>query len=63
MFFYQYLPIKLIGNIQPIFEDRLKNGEKISDIQLLYWGESDIASKDEIAEYATNNGIVALIFA
>lgn len=46
-----------------IFEDRLKNGEKISNIQLLYWGESDIASKDEIAEYATNNGIVALIFA
>ena len=29
MFFYQYLPIKLIGNIQPIFEDRLKIFEEI----------------------------------
>lgn len=44
-------------------EDRLKDNKEVSDIQLLYWGESDIASKDEIAEYVKDNGVVALIFA
>lgn len=29
MMFYQYLPIKLIGEIQPIYEDRLKCFDKI----------------------------------
>lgn len=44
-------------------EDRLKSGEEVSDIQLLYWGESDVSSKDEIAEYVKDNGTVAVIFA
>lgn len=43
-------------------EERLKHGENISDIQLLYWGESDEATKDEIEEYVKNNTMVALIF-
>lgn len=46
-----------------IIEDRLKKGKIVSDIQLLYWGESEIASKDEISEYGKNNGMVAMIFA
>ena len=43
-------------------EDRLIAGKSVTDIQLLYWGESDVASKDEIAEYATSNAMVAMIF-
>lgn len=46
-----------------IIEDRLKRGKKVSDIQLLYWGESDLANKEEIAEYITDNYMVAMIFA
>lgn len=46
-----------------ILEDRLKSGKTLSDIQLLYWGESEVASRDEIAEYAENNAMVAMIFA
>lgn len=44
-------------------EDRLKTGKNVTDIQLLYWGESDIASKDEIAQYIEDNAMVAMIFA
>lgn len=44
-------------------EDRLKSGKNVTDIQLLYWGESDVANKDEIAQYIENNTIVAMIFA
>lgn len=51
------------GLIEPqVIEDRLKEGKSISDIQILYWGESDIASKDEIAEYIKDNATVAFIF-
>lgn len=46
-----------------IIENRLKEGKSVSDIQLLYWGESDVASKDEIVEYVKENGMVAMIFA
>lgn len=46
-----------------ILENRLKSGKTLSDVQLLYWGESEIASKDEIAEYAKDNAMVAMIFA
>lgn len=50
--------------IEPqIIEDRLKQNKTVSDIQLLYWGESNVASKDEIAEYAKDNAMVAIIFA
>lgn len=46
-----------------VIEDRIKNGKNVSDIQLLYWGESDVSSKDEIAEYIEDNAMVAMIFA
>lgn len=45
-----------------IIEDRLIKGDTVSDVQLLYWGESDIASKDEIIEYVEDNGMATLIF-
>lgn len=44
-------------------EDRIKSGKTVSNIQLLYWGESDVASKDEIKEYIEDNLTVAMIFA
>ena len=44
-------------------EDRLKDGKDVTDIQLLYWGESNVSSKDEIAQYIKDNGTVAIIFA
>ena len=46
-----------------VIEEKIKKGQEVSDIQLLYWGESDIASKDEIAKYCKNNAMVAIIFA
>lgn len=46
-----------------IIEDRLKQNKTVTDIQLLYWGESDIASKDEFTEYIKDNAMVAMIFA
>lgn len=49
--------------IEPqILEDRLKSNKELSDIQLLYWGESDVATKDEIVEYIKDNAMVAMIF-
>lgn len=46
-----------------VIENRLKNKKNVTDIQLLYWAESDFASKNEIAEYAKDNSMIALIFA
>lgn len=54
-------------NEEPInpqtIENRLKEGKKVTDIQLLYWGESDVSTKEEIKEYIEKNEIVAIIFA
>lgn len=46
-----------------IIENKLEQGKDVSDTQILYWGESDISSKEKISKYVKNNGIVALIFA
>jgi len=49
--------------IEPqVIEDKIIKGEIVSDIQLLYWGESNIASKEEITKYAKDNAMVTLIF-
>lgn len=44
-------------------EDKLKNGDEISDSQLFYWAYSDEASKEEMSEYIKDNTIIAFIFA
>lgn len=43
-------------------EDRLNNGESVTDVQLLYWAESEIANKEKIKKYAKDNGMVAVVF-
>lgn len=43
-------------------EDKLKQGQYVSDLQILDWGKSKISSKDEIKKYANDNALVALIF-
>lgn len=46
-----------------VIEDRLMQNASVSDVQLLYWAQSDVSSKEEIKKYAKNNAMVALIFA
>lgn len=54
----------IIDLIEPqVIEDRIKQNKIVSDIQLMYWAESDIATKDEIVEYAKDNLMVVIIFA
>lgn len=45
-----------------IIEDRLKEGKTVTDIQLLYWGQSNVSTKEKIAQYVKDNGLTALIF-
>jgi len=52
-----------IDLIKPrIIEERLNKNEDVSDVQFLYWAESEESTKEEIAKYAKSNGIVALLF-